>query len=123
MATDGVPTPASNMPTPLYTPSGSGTSTPQIQTSTLGEYLAAPLGKKSSKSYLAGSKALDSLVRMIASTESFFHPSNSGAWTADVRTTYTFDYVCERCFDKACSSARLSSVLYSTSTSVSVLDH
>ncbi|KAF4606976.1 hypothetical protein EYR38_001031 [Pleurotus pulmonarius] len=84
MASDGVPTPASNMPTPFYTPSGSGTSTPQIQTSTLGEFLAAPLGKKSSKSYLAGSKALDSLVRMIASTESFFHPSNSGAWTADL---------------------------------------
>ncbi|KAF7437108.1 hypothetical protein PC9H_003942 [Pleurotus ostreatus] len=84
MATDGVPTPASNMPTPFYTPSASGSSTPQIQTSTLGEFLAAPLGKKSSKSYLAGSKALDSLVRMIASTESFFHPSNSGAWTADL---------------------------------------
>ncbi|KAF8898414.1 hypothetical protein BD779DRAFT_1607229 [Infundibulicybe gibba] len=31
--------------------------------------------------FIAGSKALDSLDRLITSTESFFHPSNSGAWT------------------------------------------
>ncbi|KAA1468528.1 hypothetical protein DENSPDRAFT_833844 [Dentipellis sp. KUC8613] len=31
--------------------------------------------------YLAGSKALDSLDKLITSTESFFHPSNSGLWT------------------------------------------
>jgi len=53
-----------------------------------GDYLSAPLSKKvhlmKPKAYLAGSKALDSLARMIASTESFFHPSNSGTWTADV---------------------------------------
>jgi proteasome activator subunit 4 len=34
--------------------------------------------------HLGGSKALDSLARMIASTESFFHPTNAGDWTADV---------------------------------------
>ncbi|GJJ09449.1 hypothetical protein Clacol_003672 [Clathrus columnatus] len=34
--------------------------------------------------YLAGCKALDSLSRMITSTESFFHPSNSGSWTSDL---------------------------------------
>ncbi|KAJ8514936.1 hypothetical protein ONZ45_g7571 [Pleurotus djamor] len=86
MAPDGFPSPASTAPTPFYTPSASGTSTPQIQTSTLSEFLSAPLGKKisSNKTYLAGSKALDSLARMIASTESFFHPSNSGAWTSDL---------------------------------------
>lgn len=39
---------------------------------------------KATKAYLAGSKALDSLSRMIISTESFFHPSNSGTWTADL---------------------------------------
>lgn len=31
--------------------------------------------------YLAGSKALSSLDKLITSTESFFHPSNSGPWT------------------------------------------
>ncbi|KDQ54780.1 hypothetical protein JAAARDRAFT_134622 [Jaapia argillacea MUCL 33604] len=31
--------------------------------------------------YLAGSRALDSLDKLITSTESFFHPSNSGTWT------------------------------------------
>ena len=53
----------------------------------MGDYLSAPLAKipfLSLKSYVGGSKALDSLVKLIASTESFFHPSNSGAWTADV---------------------------------------
>jgi proteasome activator subunit 4 len=34
--------------------------------------------------FLAGSKALDSLDRLITSTESFFHPSNSGLWTLSV---------------------------------------
>ncbi|KII93397.1 hypothetical protein PLICRDRAFT_694576 [Plicaturopsis crispa FD-325 SS-3] len=87
MAPDGLPAPASTAPTPLFTPLQSGTNTPQIQTSTLADFLAAPIGKKSSsrgKTYLAGSKALDSLARLIASTESFFHPSNSGDWTADL---------------------------------------
>lgn len=34
--------------------------------------------------FIAGSKALDSLDKLITSTESFFHPSNSGAWTVNV---------------------------------------
>jgi hypothetical protein len=34
--------------------------------------------------FLEGSKALDSLDRLITSTESFFHPSNSGQWTVQV---------------------------------------
>jgi hypothetical protein len=33
---------------------------------------------------LAGSKALDALDRLVTSTESFFHPSNSGTWTTSV---------------------------------------
>ncbi|KAG7099513.1 hypothetical protein E1B28_001358 [Marasmius oreades] len=31
--------------------------------------------------YVAGSKAVDSLERLITSTETFFHPSNHGIWT------------------------------------------
>jgi proteasome activator subunit 4 len=88
MAQDSCPPPPSNSPTPLFTPPPSGMSTPQVHTSSLKEFLSAPLGRGISKgrTYLAGSKALDSLARLIASTESFFHPSNSGTWTADVCT-------------------------------------
>lgn len=32
------------------------------------------------KTYLAGSKALDALAKLIQATEGFFHPSNYGAW-------------------------------------------
>ncbi|KAG6910596.1 hypothetical protein DXG01_009547 [Tephrocybe rancida] len=86
MAQDGLPAPPSNAPTPLFSPLPSGMNTPQIQNSTVKEFLAAPLGEKDKgRTYLAGSKALDSLARLIASTESFFHPSNSGAWTNDHR--------------------------------------
>jgi proteasome activator subunit 4 len=84
MAPDSVAVPASNAPTPLFSPLPSRTNTPEIQTSTLGEYLSAPLGKKGTRKFLGGSRALDSLARLIASTESFFHPSNSGPWTNDV---------------------------------------
>ena len=87
MTTDGLPTAPSSAPTPLGTPLASGMNTPRHQGGSVGDYITAPLGKISSmslKSYVGGSKALDSLVKLIASTESFFHPSNSGAWTADV---------------------------------------
>ncbi|KAI9438389.1 hypothetical protein F5148DRAFT_883735 [Russula earlei] len=87
MAPDGLPTSPSSAPTPLGTPFASGMNTPRHQSSSVGDYLAAPLGKLpflSLKSYVGGSKALDSLVKLIASTESFFHPSNSGAWTVDL---------------------------------------
>ncbi|KNZ79712.1 Proteasome activator complex subunit 4 [Termitomyces sp. J132] len=85
MAPDGQPVPPSNAPTPLFSPFPSGVNTPQLRDNSLKEFLAAPLGKKDQgKAYLAGSKALDSLARLIASTESFFHPSNSGTWTNDL---------------------------------------
>jgi hypothetical protein len=31
--------------------------------------------------FVAGSRALDSLDKLITSVESFFHPSNAGQWT------------------------------------------
>jgi proteasome activator subunit 4 len=37
-------------------------------------------GKKNERTYLAGSKALDALAKLIQATEGFFHPSNYGAW-------------------------------------------
>ncbi|KAF8887958.1 hypothetical protein CPB84DRAFT_1816581 [Gymnopilus junonius] len=87
MATDGIPVPQSNAPTPMFSPLPSGVSTPQLSSGNLGDYLSAPISKHSqhkSRAYLAGSRALDSLARMIASTESFFHPANSGSWTSDL---------------------------------------
>ncbi|KAF9270499.1 ARM repeat-containing protein [Marasmius fiardii PR-910] len=87
MAPDGIPAPPSNLPTPLFTPLPSGMNTPAIQTSTLKDYLSAPLSKgvqSKNKTYIAGSRALDSLVRFIASVQDFFHISNSGSWTNDL---------------------------------------
>ncbi|KAF9056646.1 hypothetical protein BJ165DRAFT_1522537 [Panaeolus papilionaceus] len=87
IAPDGLPVPPSSAPTPVFSPLPSRVSTPAPD-GPAGDYLSAPLAKKvhmkPAKAYLAGSKALDSLARLIASTESFFHPSNSGSWTADL---------------------------------------
>ncbi|KAJ8084329.1 Proteasome activator BLM10 [Marasmius tenuissimus] len=47
----------------------SATSTPQT------------VGSPAQSGYIAGSKSVDSLDRLITSTESFFHPSNHGLWT------------------------------------------
>lgn len=38
--------------------------------------------------YIAGSKAVESLDRLITSIESFFHPSNTGQWTLSVRLSF-----------------------------------
>ena len=40
---------------------------------------------RSQPGFLAGSRALDSLEKIIISVETFFHPSNSGHWTLNVR--------------------------------------
>ncbi|KAM6497955.1 hypothetical protein JOM56_005903 [Amanita muscaria] len=87
MAPDGPPVPGSNASTPLFSPLPSGMNTPRVGANSSLESLSTPLGKRAvptSKTYVGGSKALDALTKMIASTESFFHPSNSGAWTADL---------------------------------------
>ena len=95
MSSDGQPAPASNAPTPFLTPMPSGMSTPLPHhgggiNGSLGDYLSSPLGKGSfkAKTYLAGCKALDSLAKLIASTEGFFHPTNSGSWTNDVCASF-----------------------------------
>lgn len=88
MAPDGAAAPPSTASTPWYTPMNSGVSTPQASGS-VGDYLTVPLHKwEPPKLYLGGSKALDSLARLIASTEHFFHPTNSGSWTSDVRRSF-----------------------------------
>lgn len=92
MQPDGIPVPPSGISTP-FSP---GHMTPDPGAHNLGDYLSSPLGKKpraqKMRTYLAGSKALDSLARMIMSTESFFHPNNSGTWTADVCHLYFIEF-------------------------------
>ncbi|KZT61305.1 hypothetical protein CALCODRAFT_514830 [Calocera cornea HHB12733] len=69
----------------------SGFSTPQVSTpgpahktnGLLRDVFKPPQPVKL-KTYLAGCKALDSFARLIVSTESFFHPSNSGSWTGNL---------------------------------------
>jgi hypothetical protein len=39
--------------------------------------------------FTAGSRAVDSLDRMITSIESFFHPTNTGSWTLSVRQAFS----------------------------------
>ncbi|KAI0932581.1 hypothetical protein AcV5_004237 [Taiwanofungus camphoratus] len=87
MSLDGVPTPSSAAPTPAFTPFASRAATPLPQhNGGLGDYLSAPLAKGTApkRTYLGGSKALDSLVKLVASTEGFFHPTNAGSWTTDL---------------------------------------
>jgi proteasome activator subunit 4 len=65
--------------------------TPQMRAGNLKDFLSIPLsrtGVTPERTYLAGCKALDSLVKLIASVESFLHPSNSGGWTADVSSQH-----------------------------------
>ena len=38
--------------------------------------------------YIAGSKAVESLDRLITSIEPFFHPSNTGQWTLSVGLSF-----------------------------------
>ena len=91
MAPDATPLPPSNALTPVFSPLPSGVNTPQANDGKPGDNLATSLGRQQgSTGYLAGCRALDSLARMIASTESFFHPSNSGSWTADVCMVHVF---------------------------------
>lgn len=119
MSPDGVPTPASSAPTPSYTPMHSGVSTPQSG-APVGDYLTVPLhkwGHPKPKMFLGGSKALDSLARLIASTEHFFHPANSGSWTSDVRRSFCWTLF----LPSSISSQPSSNISYMSSINVSSL--
>ncbi|ETW87560.1 hypothetical protein HETIRDRAFT_469691 [Heterobasidion irregulare TC 32-1] len=59
--------------------------------------------------YLAGSRALDSLDRLMISTESFFHPSNHGLWSISLTSfishlAYEFTKRCEEERDPNCKT-------------------
>jgi proteasome activator subunit 4 len=89
MTPDGLPAPPSGSSTPFT----AGIMTPQpgqpgTSPSKVTDYFSAALGPKGrmkEKKYLGGSKALEALSKLIISCESFFHPTNSGKWTNDVR--------------------------------------
>jgi proteasome activator subunit 4 len=57
----------------------------EVRNSTPGQIQGGKLPMQTG--YVAGSRALDTLDKMITSTESFFHPSNSGPWSALVGTS------------------------------------
>lgn len=62
-----------------------------IKTESSGENTPSGVGGGSTSSgYLAGSKALTTLEKLITSTESYFHPSNTGPWTVLVRRHDSF---------------------------------
>jgi len=57
-------------------------------TTPMGQTLAEP--HTLTQGFTAGSRAIDSLDRMITSIESFFHPTNTGSWTLSVRFNDSF---------------------------------
>ncbi len=66
--------------------------TPEVAASPAegGSPVLGPQVTKAQQTFLAGSKALDHFARYIQATESFFHPSNWGAWQIQLTSFVKF---------------------------------
>ncbi|GAA6053733.1 hypothetical protein JCM3770_003189 [Rhodotorula araucariae] len=79
MAADAVP--QGSTPFGSKAPSRAGSPPPGAMSSSgPAGLLGATLGIKKERTYLAGSKALDALAKLVQATEGYFHPSNYGRW-------------------------------------------
>lgn len=75
--------PSGSTPFGSKVPSRSGSPGPGSKSNShglLGVATANLTKVKKERTFLAGSKALDALAKLIQATESFFHPSNYGRW-------------------------------------------
>ncbi|GAA6033408.1 hypothetical protein JCM8097_006736 [Rhodosporidiobolus ruineniae] len=81
MAVDAVP--QGGTPMGSRVPSRPGSPGPGSKPSAAGHGLlgqALGVAPKKERTYLAGSKALDALAKLVQATEGYFHPSNYGRW-------------------------------------------
>ncbi|BGP18854.1 hypothetical protein JCM10213_003509 [Rhodosporidiobolus nylandii] len=75
--------PQGNTPMGSAVPSRAGSPPPGARSAPVSHGLlgqALGVTPKKERTYLAGSKALDALAKLIQATEGYFHPSNYGSW-------------------------------------------